>query len=356
MPKVRCSTQDVEFKVSPWRAKKRCKVPDSTSHTFSEEFRTPDRQPEQDSAEVSAANIPANGVIHRIPACSSSVQLAAAHQSSTSSFSRDFTQQQPGPWNSRHSTNGGETMNAEGVNQAHWIEQPILESQIVEPASATAEPRQHCAGSNLSQQGQSATPAALPGSKGESGAGVEPLRADDSAAADRRRATPSISGTGYLIWLPDGRLSGHLISSGCSLGIRGREVLSERECTRDAEWKLLRLTLLNLTHKAEVSCMAEKTGEDSARLFAPFDLHGSEEGTIGSSGPPIDDSLQLEFACETILAESAAEQHLGRFSPSLRGRGAIVNVGPFTCGGLALAKLLAASDQEQLLYDEDLDG
>ncbi len=57
-----------------------------------------------------------------------------------------------------------------------------------------------------------------------------------------------------------------------------------------------------------------------------------------------------------VQAESAAEQHLGRFSPSLRGRGAIVNVGPFTCRGPALAKLLAAPHTEQLLYDEDLDG
>ncbi|CAL8466468.1 g6004 [Coccomyxa elongata] len=196
----------------------------------------------------------------------------------------------------------------------------------------------------------------MPKVRGGLEAGVKPLRADDSAAADRSGATPTISGTGYLIWLPDGRLSGHLISSGAPLGVMGLEVLSERECTRDAEWKLLHLTLLNLTHKAEVSCLAEKIGEDSTRLKAPFDLHGSEEGTIGGSSPPIDDSLQLEFACDTILAESAAEQHLGRFSPSLRGRGAIVNVGPFTCRGLALAKLLAAPHTEQLLYDEDLDG
>lgn len=36
----------------------------------------------------------------------------------------------------------------------------------------------------------------------------------------------------------------------------GLEVMSERECTRDAEWKLLHLTLLNLTHKAEVGNMS----------------------------------------------------------------------------------------------------
>ncbi len=56
----------------------------------------------------------------------------------------------------------------------------------------------------------------------------------------------------------------------------------------------------------QVRCLAEKTGEDSAQLKAPFDLHGSEEGTIGSSALPIDGSLQLEFACETILVRHCA--------------------------------------------------
>lgn len=40
----------------------------------------------------------------------------------------------------------------------------------------------------------------------------------------------------------------------------GREVLSQRECTRDAEWKLMHLTLLNLDCKSEVSRnLANKT-------------------------------------------------------------------------------------------------
>ncbi len=55
------------------------------------------------------------------------------------------------------------------------------------------------------------------------------------------------------------------------------------------------------SRSVQVTCLAERIGEDSARLKAPFDLHGSEEGTIGGSDLPIDDSLQLEFACDTIL-------------------------------------------------------
>lgn len=57
-----------------------------------------------------------------------------------------------------------------------------------------------------------------------------------------------------------------------------------------------------------------------------------------------------------MQADAAAEKHLARFSPSLRGRGAVVNVGPFTCGGLGLAKLMGTRGEDQVLYDPDLDG
>lgn len=57
-----------------------------------------------------------------------------------------------------------------------------------------------------------------------------------------------------------------------------------------------------------------------------------------------------------MQADAAAEKHLSRFSPSLRGRGAVVNVGPFTCGGLGLAKLMGTRGEDQVLYDPDLDG
>lgn len=47
--------------------------------------------------------------------------------------------------------------------------------------------------------------------------------------------------------------AGHLMSRGVTLGIMGREVLSMRDCTRDAEWKLMHVTLLSLSHSSEVS-------------------------------------------------------------------------------------------------------
>lgn len=56
-----------------------------------------------------------------------------------------------------------------------------------------------------------------------------------------------------------------------------------------------------------------------------------------------------------MQAQEAAEQHLRRFAPSLRCRGAIVNVGPFTCAGIGLADILRPTGEGQILYDADLD-
>lgn len=51
----------------------------------------------------------------------------------------------------------------------------------------------------------------------------------------------------------------------------GREVASERECTRDAEWKLLRLTLHDFGSGAAAELLVERTGGDAMRLRAPLE-------------------------------------------------------------------------------------
>lgn len=180
----------------------------------------------QGNTENSAADIPATGGSQRIPACGNSEQLARLQQVSTSSVSRDNSQQQSATRNSRQNISGREFGNVEGMTQAHQTERTTFEVEIAEPVSASADTSQQSAGSNLPQQPQCATPAALPASGGGLEAGVEPLRADDSA--DRSGTTPTISGTGYLIWLPDGRLSGAVTpESLCSwtVSIRLRESL-----------------------------------------------------------------------------------------------------------------------------------
>lgn len=54
-----------------------------------------------------------------------------------------------------------------------------------------------------------------------------------------------------------------------------------------------------------------------------------------------------------MQADAAAEKHLASFGPSLRGRGAIVNIGAFTCTGSGLNELLQT--HELTMYDSDLD-
>ena len=67
--------------------------------------------------------------------------------------------------------------------------------------------------------------------------------------------------------------TGHFVearSQRC-VALVGREVASERECTRDAEWKLLRLQLHDYESAASSELLAERTGGDAVQLRAPFE-------------------------------------------------------------------------------------
>ena len=157
----------------------------------------------QGIAKISAADIPGHLNSSHAPACGSSEQLGQLEEMPNSSASEDHCQQQPCVGTLRNSISTGEALNTERVIQAHCVQQPI-KLQAGDLMSATVDSRQENADGNLLQQGQGAT---LEASRGELQAG---LRLDDSTAAERGKAAeiPSISGTGYLIWLPDGRLSG----------------------------------------------------------------------------------------------------------------------------------------------------
>lgn len=51
----------------------------------------------------------------------------------------------------------------------------------------------------------------------------------------------------------------------------------------------------------QVSFLAEKTGEDSAKISAPFDVHGSEAYLLEDESLRNDSSIELEFSCDVIL-------------------------------------------------------
>ena len=59
------------------------------------------------------------------------------------------------------------------------------------------------------------------------------------------------------IFPKDAGPAGELVSTDgdCTVSIYGREVISERECTRDAEWKLLHITLQRSSNHSQASAL-----------------------------------------------------------------------------------------------------
>lgn len=147
----------------------------------------------------------------------------------------------------------------------------------------------------------------------------------------REEHSPSLQrlhGTAVLAILPDKSVGGHLITSHGAFGLIGREVLSFRECTRDADWSVLRLTLIDFDNNGrEVSFLAEKTGSDAMSLSSPVKWEGTEEENEKSLGSGCEAGMMLAFKCETIFSSEAADRILSLLMPKLSEQGLIVNQG-----------------------------
>lgn len=113
----------------------------------------------------------------------------------------------------------------------------------------------------------------------------------------------SLVGTAVLALLPNGQISGHLLdahSSKC-FGIMGRQLTAERECTRDFEWKLLYVTIIDFKTNKEVSFPAERTAADAATIQAPLQMHGKEQQIIEALHGHPNTDVSLKFQCTTIM-------------------------------------------------------
>ena len=113
----------------------------------------------------------------------------------------------------------------------------------------------------------------------------------------------SLVGTAVLALLPNGQISGHLLdahSSKC-FGIMGRQLTAERECTRDFEWKLLYVTIIDFKTNKEVSFPAERTAADAATIQAPLQMHGEEQQIIEALHGHLNTDVSLKFQCTTIM-------------------------------------------------------
>ncbi|KAA6423479.1 MAG: hypothetical protein FRX49_06539 [Trebouxia sp. A1-2] len=139
----------------------------------------------------------------------------------------------------------------------------------------------------------------------------------------------SLIGTAVLALLPDGHISGHLLDANhnACFGIMGSQLTAQRECTRDVEWKLLHVTIINFKTNREVSFPAERTAADAATIQAPLQMHGDEQQVIEALQGHPRTGVELKFQCTTILAGESAEKCLATFNPKLCSKDAVVNKG-----------------------------
>ncbi|KAL4447722.1 hypothetical protein ABPG75_004941 [Micractinium tetrahymenae] len=176
----------------------------------------------------------------------------------------------------------------------------------------------------------------------------------DAAAGEQREPTVELEGTAYLALLPNGSVTGHLVCVPSALtggggwrsfGLMAEVVVAGRECTRDADWGVLRMTLVDFAAAPagagggacrELSFLVERTEGDAMRLRAPVPWQGIELEDLPSLDAtcscPSASGLSLDFRCSQLLSGEAGEAVLRRLQPSLAGRGALLNVGEMRVG------------------------
>jgi hypothetical protein len=159
------------------------------------------------------------------------------------------------------------------------------------------------------------------------------------------RPSLRLEGAAFLAALPDGALSGHLIVSPTeAYGLRGEPLFAEADCTRGAEWSLVRLSVVDFRAAAGggaaaaaaaaplPAILAERTGGDALRLRAPPAWEGDEAADAAAAGlgAGCAPAAWLTFDCERLLADAAADAVLETTQPALVGAGAAVSVGRMT--------------------------
>ncbi len=88
-------------------------------------------------------------------------------------------------------------------------------------------------------------------------------------------------------------------SDGLVLDITGRQLTSGRDCLRDNDWQVYKLSIFG-HGKRPVRLLASKTGGDAAKLIAPMEMHGSEEDDFREHLADCSAAARLEFCCSTI--------------------------------------------------------
>ena len=90
-----------------------------------------------------------------------------------------------------------------------------------------------------------------------------------------------------------------------SLSLTGRQISADRECTRDADSRVLQLTISE--HESSVTLLATATGGDVAKIRAPLEMHGTESMDFRGVLSGCTSSGYFQFDCEVLYVSSPAE-------------------------------------------------
>ncbi|KAJ4800901.1 hypothetical protein LUZ62_052147 [Rhynchospora pubera] len=157
--------------------------------------------------------------------------------------------------------------------------------------------------------------------------------------SDGERKGEEMEGIASIALLPSGSISGHFIrlpDSTC-YGLHGTEISCERECSRGEDYRLIKLSIIDYASKRERVVVVECKGHDAARLQNVDHVHGWEEDIVGM----VEDknrknrSIRVNFECESLKADDAAEEHIIKYMPNLSGLDAVVNIGKMSISGIS---------------------
>ncbi|XP_073005640.1 uncharacterized protein [Typha latifolia] len=164
-----------------------------------------------------------------------------------------------------------------------------------------------------------------------------------SGGEAKRGAAAEMEGIASIGLLPCGTISGHFIRLPDSVcyGLHGTELSCERECSRGEDYRLIKLSIIDYSSKREKVVVVERRGHDAARLQNIDNAHGWEKDVIGMIEEKHgNQQISISFECETLKAESAAEEHVRKYMPNLCGLDAVVavNIGRMSISGICFGE------------------
>uniref|UniRef100_A0A0D3FFA0 Uncharacterized protein n=1 Tax=Oryza barthii TaxID=65489 RepID=A0A0D3FFA0_9ORYZ len=148
----------------------------------------------------------------------------------------------------------------------------------------------------------------------------------------------TMEGVASIALLPSGAISGHFIRLPDSVcyGLHGTPISCERECSRGEDYRLIKLSIIDFKNKHEKVVVVECRGHDAARLQNIDHLHGWEDDIVGLVEKKHGNRKFSLFECETLKADKAAEEHISKYMPNLKGLDAVVNIGKMSISGINL--------------------